>query len=484
MTDSFRLVRILSHLAGVVLAAGIFAQAAAAQDTEVAVASRDDAYAARSAVRPAAAAAEGGFVPDPLSNCGDALSVALQQGTPDFPCWADIRTVDRWNSASFGSVNTPGQEDVGGLPRRAPSSFSFAPGAFNGFSLPGESEGKVYGGLGAVAGLLERPRWQLMGEDGGGLADLQYSGGHLVGLNRAALQVTGELAPRWTWQGSATNTYGTDAARQFAPLDYRVVGQSEVPAPDTVFYGLHPGRMTGGEEGFKLRYEDSRRSAWDFSASHDYTQYNADNFLVQTARARAEYLHSVAPGLSVGFYGSGGHQTSPLECDLGGGGLRLLSAWGTRNSLNVSGGVNGASASCGKRVEFTGNLAFYTRVTSATDFYVTANRDLSDGVLEQTALLSTGGAGIRRAFGRRLDLRAGVNAAYGTDAVTKATYHGAFVDGSLHYRLWQGFSQEMEIRHFAVAGLPVEQSRTAAVFTLWWTPKSNTESNTARTAQR
>ena len=39
---------------------------------------------------------------EPLSSCGDALSIALQQGTPEFPCWANIRTVDRWNAASFG----------------------------------------------------------------------------------------------------------------------------------------------------------------------------------------------------------------------------------------------------------------------------------------------------------------------------------------------------------------------------------------------
>ena len=99
---------------------------------------------------------------------------------------------------------------------------------------------------------------------------------HFVGLNLSAVRTTGEITPRLTWQGSATNTYGTDAARQVAPIDYRMIGEADAPAPDTPAYGLHGGLMTEGEEGVKLRYEVSRRSAWDFSGSDNYTKYNAD----------------------------------------------------------------------------------------------------------------------------------------------------------------------------------------------------------------
>ena len=183
--------------------------------------------------------------------------------------------------------------------------------------------------------------------------------------------MTGEITPRLTWQGSATNTYGTDAARQVAPIDYRMIGKADAPAPDTAAYGLHAGLMTEGEEGVKLRYEVSRRSAWDFSGSHNYTKYNADGFLVHSARARVEYLHRIAQGTALGFYGSGEHQTNPLDCTLGGAGMRVLSSWGSRASLNLSGGLNGANPSCGKRVQFTGNAALYTRLTNRTDFYLT-----------------------------------------------------------------------------------------------------------------
>src|ERR1700676_4632076 len=61
---------------------------------------------------------------EPLSSCGDALSIALQQGTPEFPCWANIRTVDRWNSASFGFGMTPTTR-TRVSPHDVPSSFTF-----------------------------------------------------------------------------------------------------------------------------------------------------------------------------------------------------------------------------------------------------------------------------------------------------------------------------------------------------------------------
>ncbi len=407
---------------------------------------------------------------EPLSSCGDSLSVALQQGTPEFPCWANIRTVERWNSAAIISGLQPGSDTTVNLPKYEPSTFNFTLGGLSGFSFPNAGPGKAYGGLGAAAITIVRRRWQFMAEDGGGLADLQVGGGdYLVGLNRAAIRATGEFNARWTWQGTATNTYGTDAARIVAPLDFRQVGDAGVPAAETVVYGLHPGRVTTGEDGGKVRYEDSRRSYWDFSGTHTYTQYNADDFLVQTARARVEYVHALTPEMGFGVYGNGEHQTGPLECSLGGAGLRWLDAWGTRASLNISGGVSGAGASCGKSVQFTGTAAVYVKFAPSTDLYLSGGRDLSDGILEHTVFLGTGAAGVRHSFHRVVDLRVSLNGIQGVDPVTKQSYHGTFVEGSLHYRMGLGFSQEVEVRSFKVAGTPTND-RAIAVFTLWWSP--------------
>jgi hypothetical protein len=414
---------------------------------------------------------------EPLNSCADSLSAALGQGTPEFPCWAVIRTTERWNKAAIVSGLQPGSDSNVILPKYGPSRINFTVAGLSGFSFPDASPGKAYGGVGAAAGLLERRRWRLMAEDGGGLADFQLNGAHLVGLNRAALRTTGEITPRWTWQGSATNTYGTDATRVVAPLDFRQVGDAETPAADTVVYGLHSGRIATGEEGGKLRFDDSRRSLWDFSATHTYTQYNADNFLVQTARARVEYLHALTPAMALGVYGNGEHQTGPLDCSLVGAGLRWVTEWGQRTSLNVTGGLNGATTSCGKRAQFTGTAAFYTQLRPSTDLYLTGGRDLSDGIFEHSVFLNTGALGLRHSFHRLVDTRVSLNGLQGANP--KQSFHGTFVDASLHYLLPLGFSQELEIRHYEVAGTPTN-NRTIAVITLWWTPRRAAESDSAR----
>jgi hypothetical protein len=418
---------------------------------------------------------------EPLNSCADSLSAALGQGTPEFPCWAVIRTVERWNKAAIVSGLQPGNDSNVTLPKYGPSTFNFTMAGLSGFSFPDASPGKAYGGVGAAAGLLERRRWRFMAEDGGGLADFQLNGAHLVGLNRAALRATGEITSRWTWQGSATNTYGTDATRVVAPLDFRQVGDAEAPAVDTVVYGLHSGRITTGEEGAKLRYDDSRRSLWDFSATHTYTQYNADNFLVQTARSRVEYLHAVTPAMALGVYGNGEHQTGPLDCSLVGAGLRWVSEWGLHTSLNVTSGLSGASASCGKRVQFIGAAALYTQLGRSTDLYLTAGRDLSDGIFERSVFLNTGALGLRHSFHRMVDTRVSLNGIQGADP--KQSFHGTFVDGSLHFLMPLGFSQELEVRHYEVAGTPTN-NRTIAVITLWWTPRRAAEANSARASSR
>jgi hypothetical protein len=100
-------------------------------------------------------------------------------------------------------------------------------------------------------------------------------------------------------------------------------------------------------------------------------------------------------------------------------------------------------------------------------------------VLERTFLMSTGGAGLRHAFGHRVDISASLNELYGVDPRSKQTYHGAFVDGGLHCRLGLGFSQQLELRRFSFSGAPVETGRTVAVLTLWWSPPRGEETRHA-----
>jgi hypothetical protein len=134
-------------------------------------------------------------------------------------------------------------------------------------------------------------------------------------------------------------------------------------------------------------------------------------------------------------------------------------------------------------VQFTGTAALYTKLTNATDLYLSGGRDLSDGVLEYSPFLNTGAIGIRHAFNHAVDMRVSLNGINGVDPLTKQSYHGAFVDSSFQLRMAMGFSEEMEIRHYGMAETPTND-RTIAVFTLWWTPERSSDVTAARVSLR
>jgi hypothetical protein len=330
----------------------------------------------------------------------------------------------------------------------------------------------AYAGAGAFSGYVERPRWQLMYEDGGALGNFMLNGSHLAGLNRAAIRANGELTSRWLWQGSATNAYGNDTLRLFAPLDYRTVGQTEAPVSETVAYGLHAGNLVDEQEDFRLSTSESRRSNWNFAAAHTLRYYSDDGVNVQTVRGRGEYIYATSQNTALGVIAGGAHQTGPLECTLGGAGLLALMKWQSF-SLNVSGSANGASSSCGKSVQFTGDASLYLRAGSRDDIYFTGNRDLSGGVVENLTFLDSVGGGVRHQFTRNTNLRLDAAAIYGTDPKTNIAYNGEFTEAAFSYPLGAGFLQETSYRHYQIDRIPGGDNRNLVTFTLWWSPRKN-----------
>jgi hypothetical protein len=420
---------------------------------------------------------------DTLSDCGDALADALQQDSVDRPCWANIRPSDHSNPINLvGQGTITGNRTFGGDEAESSPAFTFALGATAGTNFSTATNGQAYGGLGAMSGLLARRRWQLMVEDGGGLGDFQLNsvnGANRVYLNRAAVRGLGQLNDRWSWQASAANTYGNDTFRTFAPLDYTTVGNAESPVPDTVAFGLHSGNMTHEQENGSLRYESSRRTNIDVSADHTLQYFSDDGVTVQTIGGRATYLHSLSRNAAVGVYGNGAHQTGIWDCSLGGAGVQGLMQWGGHASVNISGGISGVSAACGKSAQFLGNASLYVPVKGRLDFYATASRDLSAGIVEQTALLNTFGAGAKYSFTTNSSIRLTGAALYGLNPRTNQSYQGSFSELSVAYRLGPWFYQDIAVRHFEVHGgsalaLPasaqISDHQSLVAVTFWWSP--------------
>jgi hypothetical protein len=423
---------------------------------------------------------------DTLSDCGDALADALQQDSVDRPCWANIRPGDRPNPINLvGQGVITGNRTFGDDEAEPAPAFTFALAATGGTNFATGANGQTYGGLGAMSGLIARRRWQLMLEDGGGLGDFQLNsvnGANRVYLNRAALRGLGQMSARWSWHASAANTYGNDTFRTFAPLDYTTVGNAEAPVPDTVAFGVHSGNMTHEQEEGGLRYVSSRRTNVDISATHTLQYFSDDGVMVQTVGGRAEYVHSLSRTVAVGAYGNAAHQTGVFDCSLGGAGVQGLMQWGDHASVNISGGISGVSAACGKSPQFLGDASLYVPLRQRVDFYVTASRDLSAGIVEQTALLNSFGAGAKYAFTPSSSIRLTGAALYGLNPRTNQSYQGNFSELAVAYRLGPWFYQDIAVRHFDVhggsaLGLPasaqISDHQSLVAVTFWWSPNQH-----------
>ncbi len=431
--------------------------------------------AGRSIAPTGAAAAE---APVTVSDCGDVLSAALHVDTyEDMPCWANIRATERWNVADIPDGGGLHGANSPRLPLAQTSRFNIAAGALAATDFLQGHAFPVYSGNVGVAGFLDRNRWQLAVEDVGALASNGQVGGRsFAGLNRAAIRFGSQPSQRLTWQASATNTFGTDGLRVFAPLDERRIGSqdssSQLPVADSVSYGLHVGNVTDEQEDLHLRYEQTRRSNWEFAAGHTLLHYSDDGVTVQSLRGRAEFLHAWNDHTALGFFGHTERQNDPAGCSLTGGGIRSISTWNQRASLNVSAAASASDTACGRNVTFTGDAAFSLSATSRTSFAFTANRGLSDGVIERVALLNTAVVGIRHSFASLVDLKLSAAGIMGNDVLTHQTYTGTFVTAGVTYPVGTHLMGETSVRHLEVTPIPQGDNRTVLITTLWFTPKS------------
>ncbi len=475
------------RISGVVLALSCGAAMLHAQAPELASASNTKSAAHPS---PEPAAGSAGAADTPVSaaavvarypaaplhpaDCGDSLSEALDANPITSPCWSNIRTVDRWNTTEMPDTDGLGATGFH-LPAGQATHVSLLLGSLAGADVSSDPMPHAYGGIAGASGLIDKRSWQLMFEDAaGGASFLTGKDADTLGTNRVAVRAAGELSPRLMLQGSVTNSYGSDAIRTLAPLDYRRVGEGEAVVADTVAYGLHTGRVTDEEEDGKLRYELSRRSNWDFVAGHTLQRFSDDGVQTQTERGRAEYLHALSPNMAVGVYGSAEHQDGLAPCSLGGAGLRSLTTfapWGSKAALNISGTVNGADSACGKKILFTGDASFSVQLKSRSALFVSANRDLSDGVIEHTALLDSTSVGFNHRLAKRVEIGLSGAAILANNPADAHRYSGTFETASLSAALGSHFTEELSVRHFQVSPASLQDNHVYLTGTLWYNPR-------------
>lgn len=436
-----------------------------------------------SASRPAGVASSSGRLAEDVY-CGDAVSEALHSRTADMPCWADLRSVDRFHAVPVPGGELLRSDSDNGVQTADFRRASFTAGLISGTSLVSGPNPQGYGGIAAVAATVGHRRWQLSVEDVGSGADLRTDGtNRTVGLNRGALRLRAVVTPRLLTQLRITNSYGTDAYRLLAPQDYRLIGTSQVPVADTASYGLHNGRVLSGQEDLSVRYAASRHTSWDLSAAHSVRNYSDVGATVQTLRGRAAVLHALNPGIAMGVFVAAGTQTSARTvlvhasaCSLAGGGIAVESRWQSRLTFDLEAGGAASTSGCGNTIQAIGRASLSLRASSQTTLYAAADRDLGAGILLSSPILNSASVGMRHALGSTAGFNIDAGGLLGSDPTTKREANAVFADADIHYRIGSHLVQQTSIRRFQssrferVAAAPGGQ--TVVTFSLWFTSRS------------
>lgn len=416
--------------------------------------------------------------------CGDAVSEALHSNTAEMPCWADLRSVDRFHAVPVPDGELLQPRDGNGVQSADFRRASFTAGLISGTSLVHGPNPQGYGGIAAVAATVGHRRWQLSVEDVGSGADLRAAGTNsAAGLNRGAFRLRAAITPRLLTQLRVTNSYGTDAYRLLAPQDYRTIGTAQVPVADTASYGLHSGRVLSGQEDFSVRYAASRRTSWDFAASHSVRNYSDVGATVQTVRGRAAVLHAVNPGLAMGVYATAAAQTSAhtstvnaSACSLAGGGVTAESRWQNRLTFDLEAGAAAATSGCGNTIQAIGRAALSLRASDRTTMYVSADRDLGAGILLSKSMLNSASVGVRHSLGSSAGFNMDAGGLLGTDPRNSRESSAVFADADIHYRIGSHLVQQTSIRRFQSSrfdrSAAAPGGQTAITFSLWFTTRS------------
>ncbi len=293
----------------------------------------------------------------------------------------------------------------------------------------------------------------------------------------ANLKLQGAFSRRWSWQLQTSGSYGSESARFQAPLTYVVVQSTPVVSSNSAIL-LRTTNSSYAESDVHLGWRASSRDdlAWTFR--HTYTGIAGDPSDPQASGThsnsvglRMDYGHTLNSRVVMTVYGEGDSLLQGPTCNSIGGGVGLAVKVSHSVALDVAGGPQRNSNSCGgqQNYNFNGNLVANVRwrtrlFASAQRVFSTAYR--TDGVWEDNA-----SAGFTKDF-KRVNVTTDAGWVRGEPILgTTERYNGYFVSPRIRIRATEALALTAGYRSFhATGGAIVSGSESFATAGIEWYP--------------
>ncbi|HYX53592.1 MAG TPA: hypothetical protein VE783_09070 [Candidatus Limnocylindrales bacterium] len=293
----------------------------------------------------------------------------------------------------------------------------------------------------------------------------------------ANLKLQGAFTRRWSWQLQTSGSYGSESARFQAPLNYVVVQSTPVVSSNSAIL-LRTTNSSYGESDVHLGWRASSRDDMGWTFRHTYTGIAGDPGDPQSSGThsnsvglRMDYGRTLNSRVVMTLYGEGDSLLDGPTCNSIGGGVGFAVKVSHSVALDVGGGPQRNSNSCGgqQNYNFNGNLV--ANVRWRTRLFVSAQRLFStayrtDGVWEDNA-----SAGFSKDF-KRLNVTTDAGWVRGEPFLgTTQRYDGYFVSPRIRIRATEALALTAGYRSFhATGGAIVSGNESFAVAGIEWYP--------------
>ncbi|HEY2497882.1 MAG TPA: hypothetical protein VGK24_12505 [Candidatus Angelobacter sp.] len=287
----------------------------------------------------------------------------------------------------------------------------------------------------------------------------------------------GAISDRWYWTASLSGSYGSESARLQGPLSFLVVQSTPIADTTSTAVLLRARNVAFSESSVGLGWLKSRRDKISFTAFHIYTGIQSDATNGDVAShsnaigGRMEYVRSLTQRIDLRSYGETESVLNGPTCNTYGGGVGIGARLTHSVELDVRGGPQWSTATCGAPQSANFSAGLVKNFGSQDRVYATVNRQFStisglSGHWEDDASI-----GFAKGY-RRLTFMTDAGYLRG-DAVGTIvpSYHGYFVAPRVRYKILNtmGFSAGYRSFHGAGGNL-VSGNLSYAVVGIEWYP--------------
>jgi hypothetical protein len=287
----------------------------------------------------------------------------------------------------------------------------------------------------------------------------------------------GALSERWYWTGSLSGSYGSESARLQGPLSFQVVQSTPIADTTSAAVLLRAKNVAFTESSFGLGWLKSRRDKISFTAFHVYTGIEGDPTTLDAGShanaigGRLEYVRTLTPRVDLRSYGETESVLNGSTCNTYGGGLGIGVRMTHSIELDVRGGPQWSTATCGSPLSANFSASLVKNFGHQDRIYVSVNRMFTtiaglSGHWEDDATV-----GFAKGY-RRLTFTTDAGNLRG-DAITTVVpgYHGYFVAPRARYKITNSMGLSAGYRSFhGAGGNLVSGSLSYAVVGIEWYP--------------